>query len=368
MVTVASQPSYVLRSDLVEGFVSELGGHLGPVRFRLGNRPVEPYSVAPWHGESLPENPAMLRVLRGDFFCLPFGGNESPFRGESHPPHGETANKTWKPVSVRDDRLVLSIDTTVRPGRVVKTLELRPGETVVYQTHRLEEMAGPMCLGHHAMLKPGSVGILGCGPYRYGQVYPGRFEEPRLGGYSCLLPGALFDRLSAVPSLFGTADLARYPAREGFEDLAMLVGDPAASLGWSTLALPEEGYLWFALRDPATLTNTVLWHSNGGRHYAPWNGRHRGVLGIEDVTAYFHEGLAPSATPNPVSDQGGRTCLHLRSDKPTTVRCVQGVVAIPADFAGVRTVVLEETAAVFEDAHGRLVRANLDGTFLSRPD
>jgi hypothetical protein len=55
-----------------------------------------------------PGIPAILQVLRGDFFCLPFGGNTRSFRGENHPPHGETANARWTCVASAPDRLHLS--------------------------------------------------------------------------------------------------------------------------------------------------------------------------------------------------------------------------------------------------------------------
>src|SRR3954470_22206814 len=86
-----------LASDCVQGWVTQTGGHLGPVRFRLGERWIEPFSVAPWHDEQIgPEHPPIMQVLRGDFFCLPFGGNSSSFQGEVHPVHGETANALWQ--------------------------------------------------------------------------------------------------------------------------------------------------------------------------------------------------------------------------------------------------------------------------------
>jgi cobalt/nickel transport system permease protein len=43
----------------------------------------------------------VLRVLRGDFFCLPFGGNATAWHGEKHPLHGETANREWRLESFR---------------------------------------------------------------------------------------------------------------------------------------------------------------------------------------------------------------------------------------------------------------------------
>ena len=68
------------------------------------------------------------------------------------------------------------------------------------------------------------------------------------------------------------------------------------------MTFPAERFVWFALKDPRILRKTVLWISNGGRHYPPWNGRHINVMGLEEVTAYFHLGLADSARKNPICD------------------------------------------------------------------
>src|SRR6516162_10163551 len=93
---ICGQASWRLASDEVEAFVTETGGHLGPVTFMRRGRKIRPYSVAPWAEEkhSPPLRP-IIKVLRGDFFCLPFGGNGSPFGREQHPVHGETANARW---------------------------------------------------------------------------------------------------------------------------------------------------------------------------------------------------------------------------------------------------------------------------------
>src|ERR1035441_7468519 len=87
---IHGQPSWRLASTQVEAFVTELGGHLGPITFDRKSRKLQPYSVAPWAEEQTdPALPPILKVLRGDFFCLPFGG-------ERHPVHGETANARWQ--------------------------------------------------------------------------------------------------------------------------------------------------------------------------------------------------------------------------------------------------------------------------------
>jgi len=45
---IHGQPSWPLRSSHVHAHLTRLGGHLGPVQFRLGRRTVAPLSVAPW--------------------------------------------------------------------------------------------------------------------------------------------------------------------------------------------------------------------------------------------------------------------------------------------------------------------------------
>jgi len=79
---VRGQPSWRLAADRVEAYVTELGGQVGPVTFQLKGKKVRPFSVAPWVEEKTdPLLPPILKVLRGDFFCLPFGGNATPYRG-----------------------------------------------------------------------------------------------------------------------------------------------------------------------------------------------------------------------------------------------------------------------------------------------
>jgi len=128
-----------------------MGGHVGPVTFDRSGRRLQPYSVAPWaEEENDPPLRPVIKALRGDFFCMPFGGNRTPFRGERHPVHGETANSRWRfeDLEARDGRthLRLSLTTEVRPGRVDKEISLVDGESVLYSRHIVSGMAGPMSL------------------------------------------------------------------------------------------------------------------------------------------------------------------------------------------------------------------------------
>lgn len=370
--TVLGQPSWRIATPDVEAFVTVAGGHLGPVRFRLGNRTVEPFSVAPWAGEPLGQpDVQMLRSLRGDFFCMPFGGNETtypplPQRGEGagvrgtehHPQHGDTANLDWTLESQGEAEITLSLQTQTRPGRVEKHIRIEG--TTIYQTHTISGMSGPMCFGHHAMLRFPSEGQVSSSAILHGKVFPDAFERPESGGYTSLLPGARFDALSDVPMANGgRADLTHYPAREGFEDLVQIYQRREGSFAWNAVVV--DGYLWLALKDPRTLPSTVLWHSNGGRHYNPWNGRHRSVLGVEDVCAYFHYGLAESAATN---DAPVPTFVDLNPDLPTVIPYIMAIAAVPEGFGAVASVEPTDKGVNVGDALGTVVPIGLDLGFL----
>ncbi len=372
--TVHGAPSWRLANDVVEAWLTRDGGHLGPVRFRTRRGVVRPFAVAPWVPREVgPDLPRVLRTLRGDFFCLPFGGNAEPWRGERHPAHGETAVGRWRRVSCGPaggaTELVARLRLRIRRGIVTKRIRLLPGQTVLYCSHEIAGLAGPMCLGHHAMLRfpdEEGAGRIACSGFRFGQVLPARFEDPVRGGYSSLRPGAVFRDLRRVPRADGGfADLTRYQAREGFEDLVLLATRPARPVAWTAVVFPREGYLWFALKNPAQLAATVLWHSNGGRHYPPWNGRHRHVLGLEEVTANFDLGLAASARPNPLSRRGVPTTVTLRPDRPLRIPYVMGVTAIPRGFDAVRRVRFGPDHLVFVSGSGRTARQAIDWSFFS---
>jgi len=372
--TVFHQPSWRLASDRVEAFLTCRGGHLAPVTFQTEAGPVQPFAIAPWHGKQMAADTVpVLRPLRGDFFCAPFGGNATPWKGKTYPAHGEAAGQPWKLQGIESSggsvALVAEQKTRVTPGRIVKRIELRAGETNLYIRHELHGMSGPMCLGHHAMLafpeKPGA-GRIALSPWRHGQVVPEQFEHPALGGYSALKIAATFRDLRRVPLAGGgTADLTRYPARAGYEDLVMMSARTGTTLAWTAVTFPRQRYVWFALKNPRVLASTVLWHSNGGRHYAPWSSRHRRVLGLEEVTAYFHLGLAESAKPNALSRRGIPTVLQLNPRRPLVVPYVMAVAAVPRGFDTVRRIDFRGDHVVLRAESGKVVRHAVDLTFFN---
>jgi len=370
----AGQAGWSFANGHVKAFLTRTGGHLAPVVFRLGRRPVQPFSIAPWADEPLPGVPTMLRVLRGDFFCAPFGGNAAPFRGERHPPHGETANRVWtfRSLERQGDAVCLhaSMSTHVRRGRVDKRLTLRDGHAAVYCEHVLTGFRGPMPVGTHPMLRfPDDAGVAHISTSRFtaGQVVPRGWEEPAARGYSCLKTGAAFTSLKRVPARDGgVVDLSRFPARRGYEELVQLVSDPALPFAWNAVTLPGAGYVFFVIKDPRVLRETVLWYSNGGRHYPPWNGRHVNVLGVEDVTAFFHLGLADSAKPNLLSRAGVPTALTLSPRRPLRVAHILALAAIPRGFDEVKSITAHGDGVKLTARSGRAVSVPLDLGFVRR--
>jgi hypothetical protein len=348
MARILGQQSFLLETPMVELAVTMTGAMVGPVTFFPRDPvPIRPYAVAPWAEEALPgELPPMLAALRGDWFCSAFGGNAEPHSGRQLPPHGETANRRWSFVEGAHSSagcwLQLATELPLQGGRCSALTALCSDHSVIYQRHDLSELTGPLNPGHHATLQFPDLegaGHLSFSPVVHAHTYVEPTERPSARGYSFLKPNVCVDDLHAAPCIDGSrSDLCRYPARRGFEDIVILCTDPAVQLGWSAVTFPTSGIVWFALRDPRQLTCTLLWCSNGGRHYPPWNGRHVNVMGIEDVTAFFHEGLAASIRHNLLSERGIRTALEPDADGRLSVCYIQGVARIPGDFDRVKTI------------------------------
>lgn len=340
--TLHGQESFLLQTRDVELAVARTGGMLGPVTFfPKSDAPIRPYAVAPWAEETLDENiPPMLRALRGDWFCSAFGENSEPYDGERLPPHGETANRDWFEMERGETSdacwLRLGVDMPLQGGACQATTALLANQSVIYQRHDLHGLTGPINPGHHATLafpnSPGA-GRLSFSALSHAQTYFEPTARPEDRGYSWLKPDAEITDLRAVPCIDGSlTDLSRYPARRGFEDLAILCADPTQEFAWSAVTFPEQRFVWFALRDPRQLASTLLWFSNGGRHFSPWNGRHINVMGIEDITGFFHVGRAASCRENFLNRRGIATCLRPDAHGRLSIFYIQGVAHIPPDF------------------------------------
>ncbi len=312
---------------------------MAPVEFDLGGRVVSPYALAPWTPEEVDETlPVLLKVLRGDFFCFPFGPQE-----DGLPPHGASANAEWKIVAGGEEMLHLGLDDPDSGAWVEKILALREGESAVYCEHRISGAEGRYSYGNHPILDFSSLaegeGRVSVSPFRWASVYPGVFSNPLNREYGILKPGASFTDLREVPlATGGSTDLTRFPARQGYEDLVMMVSEPATPeqpFAWSAAVF--DGYAWFSLKNPADFPATLFWLSNGGRHGEPWQGRHLGRLGIEEVCSHFCDGVDVSREDR-LKDAGIPCTREFRRDHAVSLRIVQAAVAVPEDFGRVASI------------------------------
>ncbi|HEY3964737.1 MAG TPA: hypothetical protein VGM05_09330 [Planctomycetaceae bacterium] len=376
--TIHSQPSFVFSNDQAEVAVTEVGGHMAPVTFYRGtDKLVQPYYISPWQDEKHAQMPAPVLVpLRGDFFCLPFGGNADAVNGEKHPPHGEIVGSKWTSAGVKKSgnvsTLTLTIETKVRKGRVTKELSLVDGQNVVYARDTIDGFAGPAPLGHHATLalpeNEGAVRVA-TSAFRFGMTCPSLFSNPRDGEYQSLLPGAKWNDMTKVPVWTKgapDADLTRFPARYGYADLVQIVNEPwekTKGPAWTTATNTEAGYVWFSLKDPEVLRTTVFWIENHGRHGFPWNGRNN-CLGLEDVTSHFADGVAASTQENTLTREGVKTAVELKAGEPFSVNYIQGTVRIPAGFDVVQTLEFSPGEVTFVSASGQRVKAPVKHEFL----
>lgn len=368
--------SFQLKSDCVELSVTQTAGMLAPVLFRSGGSEFSPYALAPWRPDDLDCSlPDLLRYLRGDFFCLPFGPQDN---GE---PHGDTANAEWSLVKQGEDFLHLAIEPGDVGGRVEKILRLKPGHAATYCEHRISGVEGHYSYGSHPILDFSSLaegqGRVTTSPFRWGSVNPGLFSDPANDEYQALVPGAKFTSLRKVPlateppsspdqvSAAGTTDLTRYPTREGFEDLIMLVNEAASEeqpFAWTAAVL--DGCLWFSLKNPADFPSTLFWISNGGRRGAPWNGRHLGRLGLEEVCSHFADNVT-SSREDKLSRDNIPTTRSFSKDEVVSLRIVQAVTSIPSDFGAVSSLVPSgpEGVIITSDT-GTTVKAAVDWNFV----
>lgn len=287
---------------------------------------VRPLHRAPWvtSGEAVPDGlPANVVRLSGDFFCAPFSRNDV----EDGPPHGWTANSEWDLVgeeALPDGmRARFRLRRKVMGATVDKVLILRDDHPFLYQEHILSGGRGALPVAHHTMVRMETTGTIAFSPKKAALTPDSALETDPARGRSLFAYPARAGDIAKLPLAGGgTADLTRYPPGELHEDFVTLVEAPHAGLGYTAIARAAERDVVLVLKDAASLPVTMLWYSNGGRDYAPWNGRHTGVLGVEDgISAVGHR---HSLGDNPVRREGVATALELDPQGSVSVRQVIG--------------------------------------------
>jgi hypothetical protein len=317
-----SSVEWTLRWPFGEVTVQALGGMLAPLTFLLPDgRTISPLQVAPWGVENDPALPGVLRRLRGEWPCLPYGASRAPqglpegwaeHDAEDAWDHGYTANHDWYLIDQSNEALTVGIDypegspiarlvRVVRPSKDSASIEV---ELMIYARQRVQL---PLALHPTFAIPESGVQIMSAHAERI-DTYP----IPTEPGVSRLQPNVSATSLDAMPTAGGTLDFRRLPLTYNTEELMQMVGCKPPfklryledqidiHLDWNTAVLPDA----------------LIWISNAGRCHAPWSGRHF-ALGIEPMSGFFDLGrVVVPGDEHPLSSQKG---VFLDPKKPLVV-------------------------------------------------
>lgn len=341
-------------------------GHLAALSIETGGRVLRPLHRAPWLDEPRESLPAGLSEgtvrLSGDFLCAPFSRSDV----EDAPLHGWPANSRWDVVENAATgegwRAVLRLRRKVMGAAVEKTLRLRHGHPFLYQEHAFVGGSGAISVAHHAMTAMREGGRLAVSPKRLAATPDAPLEpDPARGRFFLAYPARSADLAGFPTAVGGTTDLCDYGMEPRREDFVTLVEADHGGPGWTAVARRAERDLVLVLKNPAELPVTMLWISNGGRDYAPWNGRHRGVLGIEDGrTAIGH---AASIGDNWLKREGVATAFALAPGGRVAFRQVIGALPLE-DGLPPASLAMEAGRLRLEMADGAVRQTPFDGAFL----
>lgn len=336
------------------GFVTDL-------RVQDEGTTIAPLHIAPWAGTPMPVTAAPhLARLRGDFLCAPMGASPDGL-------HGLTSNGLWQVMASAPGTLRAVLQGAVQGATVVKEAQVQDGHPFLYQRHLFIGGTGALPVATHAMVSVPNGARLSFSRKRWFETLPEPLEPDPARGRSLLAYPRRAEDAAGFPAADGgTVNLCRYPWGPRHEDFVAAVEDPASALGWTAVVRPAEGDLFLSLKSPALLPMTMLWHSNGGRDYAPWNGRHLGCLGVEEGAALPNLGLSSRETPDPLAAAGQPGLLHLNPQGTVDIRHILGAIRWPSGqpVAGVR---LEGDTLTVTGDWGAERRLPIRGTWLAPP-
>jgi hypothetical protein len=298
------------------------GGVLHGLKVEDDGTTIAPLHRAPWTAGEVPADaPPHQRWLGGDFLAAPMGPGPEGL-------HGLTANGTWAVTPAAPGTLRAVLDGQVMGATVVKELLVTDDHPFLYQRHLFIGGQGSLPVSNHAMLSLPSSAKLSFSRKRWWETPAAPLETTR-GRSALAYPRRTEDPVEFPGADGGTVNLTRFPWGPAHEDFVSGVEDPAQLLGWTAVVRPDQGDLILCLKNARALPMTMLWHSHGGRDYAPWNGRHLGCLGVEDGAALSVLGLSAVEVPDPLTAAGQPAGLTLLARGTTEIRHILGACAWP---------------------------------------
>jgi hypothetical protein len=364
-------PFHTIEADGISVTLDLRAGHIRELVITRDGRRLTPFHTAPWVDDpSITSDetiPSSLRFLSGDFFCAPFSTSDV----ENAPPHGWTANSPWRHTeTVKEPAGVTALYQLERPvmgARVEKRFTLRNNHPFLYETHVFSGGAGAVPVANHAMVRLPASGRIAFSAKHAIETPPAPLEaDPATGRSRLAYPARTEDPTRFPMADGGFADITHYPFAERHEDFIMLVEKRENRLGWFVASRPGNGDAMISLKNPAEFPVTFLWFSNGGRDYAPWNGHHSGVLGIEEGRANSILGHRASVEPNALSETGTPTALTLHPNGQVAIHNVIGALPLPPSGSPIAGVQHRAGALDLLCEDGARVSVPLDTAFLDR--
>ena len=354
----------LLKNSKVEAGILEECGHLFPVRFFFNKEIIEPLNIAPWTNEQLDTATLpMLKFLRGDFFCAPFGASDLL---EDEPrAHGASANDKWKEIQISNSSIKLKLSKKISGAELIKEISISEDESVIYQKHTFIGGNGRIPVGHHLMLKIPDRAFISFSDFIFAGTPPQPIEPDQNMGRSLLKYPQNFTDITTVQRFDNKLiDASVYPFDVNHEDLYMIISKKDIPFGWSAVSNPEQGWLWFSIKNQDTLPNTVVWLSNGGRYYPPFSSRHKNVIGIEETASFFHLGHKASIENNFLNENGHKTYTELSANRKIEIPYLFGVVKIPGNFGRVKSIVEIKDGIQITDIHNNKIKTKINLNFI----
>ena len=197
----------------------------------------------------------------------------------------------------------------------------------------------------------------------YTTQYP--HEDPEKGGYYLFRNDQKIDDLTCVETIYGDfEDLTNQPIRSGFEEVVFFENDKNNEFCFSAVTFIEEGFVYYQLKNPLIFNSIMLWISNGGRQYAPWKGRCKNVLALEDTISFFHYGAGASARENFLNSQGVLTACEMKKGSEYEFPIIYGVVPVQKGFCGVEDILPAADGILIIGKQGEKIYQNVNLRYL----
>jgi hypothetical protein len=301
--------------------IDPVGAIISDAVLTLGDRQIRPLFQNPWRDDPR-EMDVLTRHLGGEWPCVPFGVAGVPpglpddwscdtgaAQWHQHA-HGYGAHSIWS-LTKHDDQTAIAEITYPQSSpieRLERRVHLSSSSEIHLELAIVARQNVELPVGLHPVVslsdaEPGSAFI-----HVKGQDTAWTFPIEVEPGRSYLQPDQRGQSLSRLKAADGAiVDARRVPFPNDSEDLVLL----NAPGGCVSLLRRDIGYRVDVKWDPSDLPSCLLWLSNRGRHYAPWDARVC-AAGIEPVAAAFDLGLGHSRSPDtPLARNGVRNTVKL---------------------------------------------------------